>query len=474
VLTSTKARLLFILAVCGIMYFNRLGAATLIFDDAFYAQKAKEMLRADNWLVPVYAGKADFQDGKPIFHYWAQMAGAGIFGSGNLGARSAQALFGFVGVIFLFFFARRFYSEPVAFMASLILAFTQQYLHHARSAQPDVLFTLFFTAAVAAYYAAVSGRGKIYYYLTGIAAGCAVMTRNVPGLLVFGVIGAHAVLTGGLSSRMRDKHFILGAMSSIVVILPWFVFMTLRFGGEFTENYIGRVAAIGVGGTGIYTPWHTIIVRIIENYWPWLPFLAMGIYKEIRLVLSPLSSKEEKSGSLLLLMWIAVPFAVFQAASVRGSQYIMPIYVPFAVVTARVFDGFRNNERWMKGLVAVSALAAVLYLFLPLAPNTLDVGHYGELKGLFGHVREVSPAPVAVPVEDYWYFSNGLRFYADAEVSAASAGGIGSDILSSRGKYYLMRSRDFAVLTQNARRSSKIIARTDNFIFLKSAGKNGR
>lgn len=457
------------------MYFNRLGAATLIFDDAYYAQKAKEMLREGNWLVPTYAGKTDFQDGKPIFHYWAQMIGAGIFGSGNLGARSAQAVFGFAGVIFLFFFARRFYGEPVAFMASLALAFTQQYLHHARSAQPDVLFTLFFTAAVAAYYAAVSGRGKIYYYLTGIAAGCAVMTRNVPGLLVFGVIGAHAAITGNLSARLKDKHFILGALVAPAIFLPWFVFMASRFGGEFTENYIGRVAAIGIGGTGIYTPWHTIIVRIIENYWPWLPFLFMGLYKEIRLVLSPLSSKEEKNRSLLLLMWIAVPFAVFQAASVRGSQYIMPIYVPFAVVVARVLDGFRNKEKWMKGLAAVCAAVSALYLFLPLAPNTLDVGHYGELKGLFDYVRQVSPSSVAVPEADYWYFSNGLRFYADAQVEAVDTGGIVAAILSSGGgKYYLLKSRDFAATPERARRLSKIIASTDNFVFLKSAAQKGR
>jgi hypothetical protein len=128
----------------------------------------------------------------------------------------------------------------------------------------------------------------------------------------------------------------------------------------------------------------------------------------------------------------------------------------------------------MKGLVAVSALAAAAYLILPLAPNTLDVGHYGELKGLFDSVRKVSPSPVAVPEVDYWYFSNGLRFYSDAQVEAVDAGGIGAAILSSGGRYYLLRSRDFAELPESARLSSEIIATTDNFVFLKSAGQKGR
>ena len=78
-----------------------------------YAQTAKEMLAAGDWLSPQIYGNYWYD--KPIFFYWELLAAFSLFGVTDFAARFFPALFAAGGLCLTYAFARRLYDERTAF-----------------------------------------------------------------------------------------------------------------------------------------------------------------------------------------------------------------------------------------------------------------------------------------------------------------------------------------------------------------------
>src|SRR3989338_9206224 len=93
--------ILFILilsVLCGYLFFFQLGGMALTDpDETFYAQTAKEMLQANDWLTPRLYGEPQFE--KPILFYWLIELSFKAFGVNEFAARLPSAVFALLGVI---------------------------------------------------------------------------------------------------------------------------------------------------------------------------------------------------------------------------------------------------------------------------------------------------------------------------------------------------------------------------------------
>lgn len=200
---------IFAIVISGVVIFHRLGETPLAGDDCYYSGVARQMVRTGDYLTTQNAFGPDFHTSKPPMFFWLNAVSGKIFGFNSFGMRFPSALLCFLGVVVLIFFADRYFNAYVAFMSAIILTFTQQYLYHARSAVTDGSFAFFFTLALVCFWIARSENKNGFYYLMGVFAGFAVMTRQIPGLFIFAAIFFYIVaskeydLLGKFESLLR-------------------------------------------------------------------------------------------------------------------------------------------------------------------------------------------------------------------------------------------------------------------------------
>ena len=129
-----------VLGLCAYLFFIHLGGMALTDpDETFYAQSAKEMLARNEWITPQLYGKPQFE--KPILTYWLLRIGFIIFGVSSFSARFFPALFGLIGVIAAYLFAKLLFEDhKKAFISALVLLSAGFYIGMARTVFTVMMF----------------------------------------------------------------------------------------------------------------------------------------------------------------------------------------------------------------------------------------------------------------------------------------------------------------------------------------------
>ena len=115
-----------------------------------YAQTAKEMLSAGDWLSPQIYGNYWYD--KPIFFYWELLAAFSAFGVTDFAARFFPALFAAAGLLLTYGFARRLYDERTAFWATIILGTGVLYSILAKLILTDMSLFVFIGGTLGAFF----------------------------------------------------------------------------------------------------------------------------------------------------------------------------------------------------------------------------------------------------------------------------------------------------------------------------------
>lgn len=418
ILQNTKFLVLFALIVPAVVIFHRLGESPLAGDDCYYSEVSKEMAASGDYLTPRNAGIVDFHTSKPPMLFWMNALSGKLFGFNTAAMRLPSAMLGYLGVVALFFFCRRYFGLETAFLSSIILTFTQQYLYHSRSAVTDGPFAVFFAFSLFAFWAARSEHKAYFYYLFGFFLGLAVMTRQLPGFFIYTVILAYMVLAKDYKA-LKEKHFYGAILLSFAVILPWHIIMYAKYGMAFIKQYFGVALMTGITGypesyssNPSLNPWYAYFEILLSNYQPWLIFVVIGLYRIFRKFGS--FEPERKKQLIFALAWCFAPLLVFQAAKVKQYHYIMPLYIPFAIISAYAISdlGEKAKFRITAGLAAIAVCLAAAYIVYPVIPKTLDSREYVENLKLVPELKKTE-GDVYILKHGSSYFNNCFWFYAD-------------------------------------------------------------
>lgn len=153
----TKKFLFFlVILVAFVAFFHRLNETPLSGDGIGYGQIAKEMTQTGDYLTPYHDGVPIFYTSKPPLIYWMMAASGSVFGFNNFSVKFPVAVLALFSIIMMFLFVSRYYDYTTAFFTSIILIFTQQYLHHGRSCITDGPFATFFILALVSFWTVVS------------------------------------------------------------------------------------------------------------------------------------------------------------------------------------------------------------------------------------------------------------------------------------------------------------------------------
>jgi 4-amino-4-deoxy-L-arabinose transferase len=412
-MTAARQRWLIVLVV--LVYAIAFQGARGLYspDEGRYTNVALNMLESGDWLKPMLHPEVEHW-AKPPLTYWSVAASVAVFGHDELAARLPCAL-AFAGTILLMMRLGRRFVPAQPWLPALTYATFAFPPLAANLVTTDTLLTLWETlqavAFVELWYAATPRDERRARLLLWLAAGLAFMTKGPPGLLLLGASALFAFLTARGAGLRR-----LFALDALLVFLvvggTWYVVVALREPGVMryflVEEVVNRVAsdkmhrnAEWYGALKIYIP--TVVVGML----PWLPLLVRTWWRERSTLVRDLRTNAD---TRLLACWL-LPIIVFMLARSRLPLYLLPLFVPLAIIAARALaplDLGRVGTRvaiaaWC--LFIMLARAAPAFFEVPVDDRMLAAALLKELPA--------KPDEVAFVESDPRY---GLRFDLRAEV----------------------------------------------------------
>ncbi|MCP4402108.1 MAG: glycosyltransferase family 39 protein [bacterium] len=348
------------------------------------AEVSREMVVSGNWAVPHLNGEAFIT--KPPLYYWSAALVFRLRGKfDEFGARLPSMLAAGVGVLITYFWASMLFSAQAGLFAGIILASSFMYAGMARSAEVDMMLTLFSTAALyffSAGYLRRSGdfqqnqrwiKSRGMYVLATVCIALGTLTKHPIGLVVpLIAIALFILLTRDVKLILETKPWWL-ALLFLLLVLPWFVVVSQHVPNFFEilhQETLGRYT--NPGGTPHLEPFYYYIPALAA-FAPWILFLP-GLF--IRLFKAENRSKISK-GHLLVLCAFFGGFLLFSSVSSKREYYLLPLYPFLAILTAKYWDGYLtqgqgSGTHWSrKGieipLLAFAGLICLIGTALPVA-----------------------------------------------------------------------------------------------------------
>ncbi|MEO8196456.1 MAG: glycosyltransferase family 39 protein [Thermoanaerobaculia bacterium] len=351
-------------------------------DEGFYSNVSLGMLSSGDFVTP-RLNDVPFLD-KPPLLYWSTAAGMAMLGVNEWGARSGQALW-FVGTALLVgWLGGRWWGARTGRIAALVYATMLVPCLAANVVTPDTPLAFACALAFCCFWrmedSPAPGRRALWGTATGAALGLGALAKGPAILVLIAPLGLFLLLRRRRSrtpALWADAGGWAMAVAFFAVALPWYLFMIARLPGAFAyfvDNQIaGRLIneqyarnSGWLGGLIVYLP--TIFVGTL----PWnLVWLRRTKSPAGALPARPSrGALRSRSVDLLLLLWVTVPAVVFVAASSRLPLYVLPIFAPLALLTARRLTGpgrllsSPGRRPWLLfgfailGIVALKAFAA--------------------------------------------------------------------------------------------------------------------
>jgi 4-amino-4-deoxy-L-arabinose transferase-like glycosyltransferase len=421
-----------VLGLALVLLFYHLGDGSLHdWDEAIYAQVAKEMLRSQSWTTLSWNGLPFFH--KPPLYFWLTAFTYKLIGVSEFAARLWSAIFGFGVVVLTFLLGVRFRSWIVGATAALLLLVVDQayygywwnFLSLSRVGMLDTALSFWVIAALALVWE--SERHPWVIGLIGLPVGLAVITKAWPGFLAAAIPLVYRLL----ASQRRSSEIAswsLAALLAGMVIVPWHLWQYALHGPAFVHEYAGvnltsRLfqAFEGNGGGALN---YLDILRRGFSIWGYLWPLAYlwAVWR---------TSVRGDRRTWLLLTWITLPLLLFSLAQTKLGWYISIIYPAIALLLGLVLAELLT-ERLALGLVALVMLLCCLRLPVP-ADGSWDVKQFalqaapsvnpGEPMYVFQQVcaAHVQPVTAGTPLILVWDIRPSLRFYMDRPLSCIEA-----------------------------------------------------
>jgi 4-amino-4-deoxy-L-arabinose transferase len=336
-------------------------------DEGRYVGVTLQMMDSGNYLVPAYS-PAELNFSKPPMTYWVIASSLQLFGRNTWAARLPYALMYLATLAILFAMGRKVtprkpWLAPLVYATSLFTFFT------ANIVSTDVLLTFVESMAVLGFmmhvWPGANSRTPWARLLMWFGFGLAFLTKGPPGLLPLLPIVAFTAICDGWYAVGRLFHP-LGILVFLFVGFTWYAIVMARY--PWLPHYFLHEEVYGRIFTNMHKrhagPMGWVIAFIPVLIFGTLPW-SLGLAKTAReaMVFSRWNTwRKQRSVQLFLLLWFIVPFVIFCLAKSRLPLYLLPLFLPLALLAATHiepwFDLANTHHRWL--LLAWIALLVVV------------------------------------------------------------------------------------------------------------------
>ncbi len=329
-----QALAFFLWALCLVLPFQ--GSRPFVGrDEHRYPEVAREMIQRGEFLVPYFQGHIHLT--KPPFTYWAIALGYKICGENPWGARLPNALAFAVTSALVFLLGRELWDEERGKRAALFYMAMLVPFAAANVVTTDTLLVMWETAAIWAFIKGFKEKKKSWFVLMWVFWALAFMTK---GTAIFPV-AAGAFLFWWFKRKDHPSPFPpLGLFLFFLLALPWYLYVWLKIPGALKTFWIEQIYGRLFSDTfhrnsKWYAPFYLYLPLLTFGALPaslvWTKALFRFSWERIR-------EKIREEALFFLLLQFGVPLVVFCLAKSRLPLYILPLFVPLALFTARLLS----------------------------------------------------------------------------------------------------------------------------------------
>jgi 4-amino-4-deoxy-L-arabinose transferase-like glycosyltransferase len=394
-----------VLLVSAFLLFYHLGSEPLQdYDEATYAEVSTEAIASHSYVALTFMDKAYFK--KPPVLFWLMDVSESLVPNPEVAARLPGTLSGLLLIGLVIFFAyEATQNEYAGAAAGAILATTSAFIESARQARFDILVTFFIIASVYAFFRAISTGKRIWYFWFGILLGMTFLTKGP--LAAYAVVSVLAIALAYKSYKwFFDPYFWAGVAGFFVVVVPWHLYETFRFGTAFWEEYLGDEIVNRVGETlftgptnGEYLtylfsfalPWSMVFcgsLVVLALFWKWMTPKARGL--------------SAASG-----IGVAIVLIVCFVTKTKAVTYLIPLY-PFMALAIAIAGYELVSKMKPAGVKALLGVG-----FLILAEYGLEISIYNGFHINPYYSTEVVLAQNEKPIGEMLLADHASTFYVD-------------------------------------------------------------
>jgi 4-amino-4-deoxy-L-arabinose transferase-like glycosyltransferase len=306
------------------------------------------------------------------------------FGVNDVAGRFLSVGFGVAAIALTYLMGTLLFSRRVALLAAAALALLPYHVAVSRQMLldgPEMTLWLLATYFLARYAAFSSPR---WLYAAAFTAGLTVLAKETAVLFI--VVGiAFALMTPTV--RLGFRRLAIAAGAFLLAVSPYPASIVLSGASDTARSFLLWQVLRQPNHTGTF--YFEVLVGAVG---PVLLILAvLGVVASIRI-----GGWQDR----LLLAWVFVPIAFFEAWPVKGYQYLLPVAPALALLAARTLEApwsvwlgnwLRRRKIDAKQLVGAGAFASILVpalVVVSLAPTTLatvaTTSSQGSLAGTGG------------------------------------------------------------------------------------------
>ena len=389
-------------------------------DEGRYTNVALNMVETGDWINPRRNDDVGHWT-KPPVTYWTIAVSTRVFGRNAWAARLPIALSYLLCVLLAWRIGKRLAPGAESFGALVfatmfVPAFSSQVI------TTDFILTAFQTVAMWAYVESRFGEPRGLRPWVAIMWGAfalGFLTKGPPALLPLLAI----VVFEWLSPTYRRRRILLAfeLLLFVAIALPWYLIVIIGHPGLLEyfvgAEVVGRFASDQFDRHGEWYGWIKVYgATLLLGTLPWTGLLlrwARQLPAQFRLWRSAVH-RTETAHALFLALWILLPLGVFCLAQSRMPLYILPLFIPMAIVAAREWQA--ASLPWPRA--HRMALIVIIYTAIRLGaavwPTHKDAGGWADAI----QARAVRPVTEVLFVEDMARY--GINLHLDAEIEKIS------------------------------------------------------
>ena len=366
---------LLLAAVCGVLYFWRLGVTPLDdFDEAYYAGAAREMLQRGDLGTPYFNGRPFLL--KPILTYWLIAGAFRLFGETEFAARVASAFLGTAVVLLTYWFGARTSGRRAGLLAGLALATCYLWIDLFREAMTDPPVTAALSGALYLMFLAAqpeqAGRGRLYLWASALL-GIALLAKGIIPVAV-GLLGFAVYLLGAgrLRACVTQARAFAGIGVALAVAGPWYAYEAFHHPEFLRVFFLGEHIGHIHGTLARGEPWWGHLKNVLVYFYPWSALLPAALVHAFR--------QSERGHVLRFAAWWGIVVVVaFSLARSKLAHYLAIGFPALALLVGAWLDawlaGRSAKTRWAAlGLTLIGVVGLVAAVAALVGPALLAHG----------------------------------------------------------------------------------------------------
>tara|TARA_R110002020_G_scaffold36874_31_gene110814 strand:- start:1430 stop:2908 length:1479 start_codon:yes stop_codon:yes gene_type:complete len=375
-----------VLLVALVLAFGLMGARAIWDpDEGRYTNVALTMLDSGNFIDLARHHESGHWT-KPPVTYWAIAASIASFGPHPWSARLPAAL-AFLACTWLAWRVARRLQPGSENMAALAYATMLLPFGAANLITTDFILAAFQGLAMWAWVESRFGpheRAGRWLLLMWVGFAAAFMTKGPPALLpLLAVVAMMWLAPAG--DRRSTRAWWAGALLFAVLALPWYLVVVLRHDGLLAyflgTEVVARIASDKLHRNPEWYGWLLVYApTLLLGTLPWTGVAWRALRSAATRVRAwrAAASRRQDAPLLALWLWVLLPLLVFCVARSRLPLYVLPLFLPIAVLVARQWQVEGRSLPRVRWILVWVVVLLGLRLASALWPSNKDAGRWAE------------------------------------------------------------------------------------------------